>query len=105
MLRAYWCASVRDGVSRAEISYEALSPQHPAISQKCQAISVQVGRMAHRELAAWIIGAVPKSAGRESGRCPRNGPTGTISRVTNLRYSPIIRISWTESGIGWETGY
>ena len=57
-------ASVRDGTSRrGEISYEALSPQHPAISQKCQAICVQVGRMAHRELAGWTVTHCTSSSG------------------------------------------
>jgi hypothetical protein len=64
-----------------------------------------IGRMARGEMAVWTIGAVPKLAGRETGRCPQKGPPGTISRVTNSRYSPIIRISQTESGIGREAGY
>jgi hypothetical protein len=33
------------------------------------------GEWRRRKLAVWISGAVLKSAGRESGRCPRNGPS------------------------------
>jgi hypothetical protein len=64
-----------------------------------------IGRMAPGKLPVWIIGAVPKLVGRETGRCPWKGQPGTISRVTNSLSSLIIRTSQTESGVGWEAGY